>query len=156
MSKQFYFKQFSFANVRNLNVKTFRFQAIHFSISAQFTSIWPIDKTLSGATTPRQSGPGSNDNKVVLRIHQSSSIIEASPSDCFVSYPRNSLEVSYPSEEKRSVYSTAPADWATRWGNLTPLQRCSRCILQAKPTEPLIGGIIYIFKPQWLLQWCRS
>ena len=40
--------------------------------------------------------------------------------------------------EKQSVYSTAPADWATRHllGESCPLQRSSRCILQPQPTEP--------------------
>ena len=38
------------------------------------SSIWPIDSILSGATTTGQSGPGSDDIKVVLRISQSSSI----------------------------------------------------------------------------------
>ena len=42
-----------------------------------FSSIWPIDRTLSGATTTGQSGPGSNGNERVLNISQSSSITEA-------------------------------------------------------------------------------
>ena len=68
---------------------------------------------LSGATTPGQSGPGSDGNEGVLRIPQSSSIAGTSPSDCLVSYPGHSLGGgSYPSAEKQSVYSTAPADWA--------------------------------------------
>ena len=67
---------------------------------------------LSGATTPGQSGPGSNGNEGVLRISQSSSIAGTSPSDCLVSYPGHSLGGSYPSAEVQSVYSTAPADWA--------------------------------------------
>ena len=66
------------------------------------SSIWPIDRTLLGATTPRQSGSKSDDNEGVLRILQSSSITEASSSDCFVSYSGYSLQ---------SVYFTAPADW---------------------------------------------
>ena len=41
--------------------------------------------TLSGSSTPGQSGPGSDGNKGVLCIPQSSSITDASPSDCFVS-----------------------------------------------------------------------
>ena len=45
------FKQFSLALAHSLNVKTILFQAIQFSISTQFSSIWPIDRTLSGATT---------------------------------------------------------------------------------------------------------
>ena len=51
----------------------------------------PIYRTLSGATTPGQSGPGSNGNEGVLRIPQSSSIAGTSPSDCLVSYPGHSL-----------------------------------------------------------------
>ena len=67
MSKQFYFK------------------------AIQFDSIWPIDRTLSDATTLGQSGPGSNGNEEVLHIPQSSSITRTSPSDCIVSYPGHSL-----------------------------------------------------------------
>ena len=83
-----------------------------------------------------QSGPGSNGNEVVLRIPQSSSITEASLSDCLVSYPGHLLKAgSYPSAEMQLVYSTTPADWATLIGReeLTHLQRCSRCILQPLP-----------------------
>ena len=65
--------------------KTVPFQIIQFNINTQFSSIRPIDKTLSGATTPGQSEPGSNSNKGVLRIPQSSNITGASPSDCLVS-----------------------------------------------------------------------
>ena len=68
-----------------LNVKTVLFQAVQFSISTQFSSIWPIDRTLSGATTPGQSGPWSDSKDGVLRIPQSSCITGASPSDCLVS-----------------------------------------------------------------------
>ena len=71
------------------------------------TSIGAIDKTLSGATTPGQSGPGSDGNEGVHRISQSSSVTAASPSDCLVSYIQDNC-----------------------WRSLTPLQRCSRCIPQ--------------------------
>ena len=92
--------------------KTVLFQAFQLSISTQFSSIWPIDSTLSGTTTPNQSGPGSDDNEGVLRIPQSSNITETSPSDCLVSYPGHLLEeVFYPFAETQSVYSTAPAEW---------------------------------------------
>ena len=49
------------------------FQAIQFSISTQFSSIWPIDWTLSGAITPGLSESGSDGNKRVRHIPQSSS-----------------------------------------------------------------------------------
>ena len=42
----------------------------------------PIDRTLSGATTPGQGGPGSNGNEGVLHIPQSSDITGTSPSAC--------------------------------------------------------------------------
>ena len=48
--------------------KTVPFQTIQFSISTQFSSIWPTDRTLSGATTPDQSEPGSDGNEGVLSI----------------------------------------------------------------------------------------
>ena len=57
-----------------LNVKTVLFQTIQFSISMSFSSILCIDRTLSGATTLSQSGPGSNSSEGVLHIPQSSSI----------------------------------------------------------------------------------
>ena len=68
MSKQFYFKQFSLAQVHRLKAKTVLFQAIVFNISIRFSSIWPIDKTLSGAPILGQSRTGSDGNKGVLCI----------------------------------------------------------------------------------------
>ena len=91
--------------------KTILFQFFQFSIITLFTSIWPINRILSGATTPGQNGPGSNGNEEVLRIRQSSSIIGTSASDCLVSYTRHSLEKSYLTTEMQSVYSKAPEDW---------------------------------------------
>ena len=79
-------------------LKTVPFQIIQFSIITQFTFIWPIDRTLSGAITLGQSGPGSDGKEGVYCI------AGASPLDCLVSYPGHSLGESYPS----AVYSTAP------------------------------------------------
>ena len=53
----------------------------------QFSSIWHIDRTLSGVTILSHSEPVSDGNEGVLRIPQSSSISGSSPSDCLVSYP---------------------------------------------------------------------
>ena len=91
---------------------TVLFQTIQFSISIQFSSIWPIDRNLSDATSPGQSGSGSNGNKVVLCVPQSSSITGASRSDCLVSYLGHSLE------------------------GLILMQRSSRCILRPQPSGP--------------------
>ena len=97
------------------NVKTVLFQAIRFSISTRFSFILPIDRTLSGATNPDQSGPRSDSNEGVLCIHQRSSFTGTSP-DCLVSYLGHSLwRRVYPFADKQSVFSTVhipPADWA--------------------------------------------
>ena len=93
--------------------KTLLFQGIQFSINTHFISIWPIDRTLSGATTLGQSRPGSDGNKGVLCTPQSSCITGTSPSDCLVSYPGHLLTV----------------------GVLPPLQWGNRCILQPQPIE---------------------
>ena len=77
---------------------------------ALFNSL--MDRALSDTTIPGQSGPGSNGNEGALRIPQISTIPGTSPLDCLVSYPGHSLVGSYPSAEKQSVYSTAPAGWA--------------------------------------------
>ena len=74
MIKQFYFKQFHLAWVINLH-----------SFQMSNSSIWPIDRTLSDATTPGQSGFGSDGNEEALYIPQSSSITQTSPSDSLVS-----------------------------------------------------------------------
>ena len=75
-----------------------------------------IDRTLPGAATPDQSEPGSDGNEEVSRIPQSS-IIKASLSNCLVSYAGHLLEEFYLSAEMQSVYSAAPADWATNSKN---------------------------------------
>ena len=104
MSKRFYSKQFS-AHFECKNSELFKLR---------FSSIWPIDMTLSGATTLSQSGPENNANEGVLCIPQSYIISGTSPFDSLVSYSGNSLVGGcYSSTEKQSVYSTAPVNWAT-------------------------------------------
>ena len=118
----------------SLNVKTVLFQTIQYRINTQFSSIWPIERTLSGATTPSQSELGSDDNKGVLHIHQNSRITGASPSDCLESYPGYLLRESYLSAEMQSVNSLAPADWEKKvWISLSPngwLNSISAVLLQ--------------------------
>ena len=94
----------------------------------QCTSIWPIDRTLSGAITPGQSGPGRDDNKGVLCIPQSSSITGTLPSDYLVSYQDTRCGVG------------GLVGWS-----LTPLQRSSQCILQ--PGQQLNGFKHYCVIP---------
>ena len=70
------------------------FQTIQFSISTEFSSIGPRDGTQPGASTMGQRGPRSDGNEGVLRIPQSSCILE--PHHIFLSYPRHSLEAVLP------------------------------------------------------------
>ena len=60
------------------------------------TSIWPIDRTLSGATPPSQSEPESDSKEGFLQIPQNSS---------------NQIVLCHMQD--------------TRWESLTSLQRCS-------------------------------
>ena len=84
------------------------------------SSIRPIDRTLSGATTSSQSRLGSNGNEGVLHIPQSSGITGALPSDCLLTYTGHLLEGgSYSSTEIQTVYSTAPANWVDTRMSLT-------------------------------------
>ena len=79
---------------------------------------------------------GSDGSEAVLCIPQSSRITGTSPSDCLVSYQD------------------------TRWGSLTPLQRCSQCILrlQLMDHRTLVGGVVkrrsrFILQPQLTGPW---
>ena len=67
------------------------FQTIEFNISTQFSSIWSIDRILSGATTPSHRGPGTDSNEGVYSIPQRSKITGTLRSDFLVSYPWHSL-----------------------------------------------------------------
>ena len=79
--------------------------------------IEPIDRILSGATTPDQSGPGINGNEGVLCIPQSSSITGTLMiglfSDIFKTLVGGEGGLTS-SAEMQSVYSTAPANWAKK------------------------------------------
>ena len=68
-------------------------------------------------TYPGQCGPGSDGNEGVLCIYQSSSITEASPSDCLLSYLGHSLGESYRS---RSILQPKPTGPVDTWLNLAP------------------------------------
>ena len=92
-------------------------------------SIWLIDRTISKATTPSQSEHESDGNKRVLHIFLSSGIIEVSPSIFLMSYLGHSLRVSYPSAEKQSLYSTAPAHRAIH------RVKCKNCFISTNSVK---------------------
>ena len=65
MIKQFYFLQVNLSSVFCL-----------LSVYMSNISIWPINRTLSGANSPGQGGAGNDENEEVLLIHQNSTILE--------------------------------------------------------------------------------
>ena len=71
------------------------------------SSVWSINRTLSGATTPVKSGSGSDGNEEVLQIPQRSTAGTKKSDGLQYAY----LERSYPSAELQSEHSTASADW---------------------------------------------
>ena len=83
------------------------------------SSIWSIDRILSGAITPGQSGLRGDGNEGVLCIPQSSRT-GFSPSDAVLWHIQD-----------------------TCWWGLTPLQRYSWCILQSQP----LGLVVQIVNP---------
>ena len=103
-----------------------------------FSSIWPIDRTLSGVTIPGQSGPGSDCNEGIL----CPSITGASPPDCLVPYPRHSLAESYPIAEMQSMYSLPPADCAQSLKATLYLQPCAKYKLHQVFSDASRDGMI--------------
>ena len=54
--------------------KTLLIQTIQFNISTHFSSIWPINRILSGVTTPGQSWAGSDGNEGLLNHYRNLTI----------------------------------------------------------------------------------
>ena len=88
--------------------------------------IWPIDKTLSGATTRVDLG--------VMTIKGYS----AFPSAPKLLEPHHQI-VLYHNQD-------------TRWGSLTPLEGCSQCIQQHQPTGPS-GNLSPLGCSDWILSY---
>ena len=75
------------------------------------SSIWLINRTLPGATTPGQSEPKNNGNEGVLRNPQRTKT-GTSPLNFLVSYPGHLLDGGPNlSAKMQSVYFTCPAEW---------------------------------------------
>ena len=135
-----------------LYIETVLFQAIQFSVSTQFSSIWPMGRTLSGATIPDQSGPGSNDNEGVLHIPQSSSISGASPSNCLVSYPGHLLEEFHSSAEMQSMYSAASAALASSFFFFffLNIKKCVRLVWLMHNRDIVTCSFVYFLRAVFL------
>ena len=70
-----------------------------------------MDRTLSGANNPGQSGSESDDNEGVLCIPKNSDITGASPSHCLMPY-QDTHGGYYSSAKMQLVYSMVPINWA--------------------------------------------
>ena len=68
------FQTIQFSKIMQFKYQTVLFQVIQFNTSRLFSSIGPIDRAYSCATTPGQSEPRNDGNKGFIRIPQSSSI----------------------------------------------------------------------------------
>ena len=64
-----------------------------------------MERTLPVATTPGQSGTGSDGNEEILCIHQNSCITGTSPSESLMSYSGQSLREACPSAKKQAIHS---------------------------------------------------
>ena len=103
MIEQFYFKSFSLVSVNKFKCQTVLFDPL-------------IGRTLSGATTPNQSELGSDSNKGVHRIPQSSSITGTSGSDVSAitrTFAGGILPVCR--DAVHVFYNPIPADWAIKF-----------------------------------------
>ena len=69
-------------------------------------------------------------------------IAKASRLDCLVSYPGHSLRECYPSAEMQSVYSAAPADWATKSNGFTQFLKNSITIFVLPFLSLMLSRII--------------
>ena len=104
-----------------LRDQTFLFLTIQFSISHLFALSLNVQHFyLTLDSSPGLSEPGSNGNEGVLRIPQNSSITEASPSDCLVSYLGHLLGVLLLSRDAAGVFYRPNWLGQPRWGSLNP------------------------------------
>ena len=71
--------------------------------------IWPIDRTLSDATTPCSCGPGSDDNERYSAFPKAPALPEPHYQINMIS--RTFIGVVFPLCRDQSVYSATPANW---------------------------------------------
>ena len=105
----------------------------------QFSSIWPIDRALSGATTPGQSGPGSNGNEWGAP-HSPKLKHDWNPTIRLFSVISRTFVGggSYSSEEVQSVCSTALADCGKR------IQWQAKCKLVGNNVNCMFSRVFFL------------
>ena len=118
----------------------------------RFNSIWPVDRTLSGVTTPSQSGPGTMSVKGFLHssnFHHYWNLTIRLFSVITRTLVGGGGGVSYPSAEVQAVHSTAVADWAKDIViNKFKLQSCYYVHFR---TNTLGKGMHPLIPPNWAL-----
>ena len=77
--------------------------------------MWPMDRILSGATSPGHSGPGSDGNKRATLHSPKLQHYWSFTIRLFSVISGHSLGESFPSAEMQSVYSTVPDDCPSFW-----------------------------------------
>ena len=77
------------------------------------SSSWPIDQTLSSATSLSKSGPGSDGNEDLLNISRPPALLDPHHQIFSVIFRTRFGGESHLSSDMQSVYSTAPANWVT-------------------------------------------
>ena len=114
-------------------------------------SNWPINWTLSGATTPGQSGPDSDGIKGYSPFPKALALLKFRHQIVWCHIQGIRWGNLTPQQRGSQCIQQPKPTWpdtrwesfhiqCIRWGNLTPLQRGSRCILQPQPTGLLFGG----------------
>ena len=108
----------------------------------QFNSIWPIDRTLFGASTPGQILLGSDGNEGVFDIPQSSSITGT----FFESYLRHSLgRVLHLCREVDIVFYSS--SWLGRNVEKRPLLQSEEFCLKGHDLKELKYKYIFLYNP---------
>ena len=118
------------------------------------SSIWPLERTLSGTTTPGQSGPENDLNEGLLHISQSSSITGTSPLivSCYIqnTHCREAVGVFYsPSQlgnpqtgnlQSRQISKSMSTDffliyfWNKLWNQIKNNNSVKNCEIKSKTT----------------------
>ena len=87
-----------------------QYQSIFYSVKWSDVSIWRIDGTLLGITTPGKSGPWRIGNKGVLHIPQSYRSGTSASAGCVI-FRKLVGKWAYLSAEMLLACSTSPTDW---------------------------------------------
>ena len=101
-----------FMNKNGFGINNLQWLMCHKTKPNQMRNNWPIDRTLSGATIPGQSGPGSDGIEELLRIPPKLQHWKLIIKSFIVSYPGHSL--------RGRVFANGPGDLGSIPGRVIP------------------------------------